>query len=235
MSSARLEVITDEPSVAPRMSRALPAALYGIVNAAAFQAFCDKLDGLFDQLDAEQRRRKKRFWWMYGAIYIWIMYFFVFAPIFFTSPGFDDSDSFPVASVFVPLLVCAIHIGTVWGYTARPAGVKTDVEVMREIRLECDEMTNRTPFVSFQVVLMPIPTAARGAWLQMNTVDHIAVSISASASATGAATAVSAVMADAHDGKVDVAADNQEPVIYAQAVSNSGYQQVANESDVELV
>ena len=232
MSSARLEIVTDESNVAPRMSRALPAALYGIVNAAVFQAFCDKLDELFDQLYAEQRRRKKRFWWMYGAIYIWFMYFVVFAPIFFTNPDRDHSDGSSVASVLVPFIVCAIHIGTVWVCTARPAGVKTDAQVMREIRSECDEMTNRSPFVSFQVVLMPIPTAARGAWLQMNTVDHIAVSISASASATGAATAVSAIMADTTDGKVDAVAANQEPVVYAQAVSNSGYQQVAG---VEMV
>ena len=230
MSSARLEIVTDDPALAPQMSRALPAALYGIVNATAFQSFCDKLDALFDQLYTEQRRRKKRFWWMYGAIYIWFMYFFVFAPIFFSSSG-SSSDTY----VFVPLFLCAIHICTVWVFTARSAGVKTDGEIMREIRLECDEMTNRTPFVSFQVVMMPIPTAARGAWLQMNTIDHVAVSISASASATGAATAVSTIIADSHDGKVDVTADSQETVVYAQAVSSGGYQQVATGTDVEMV
>ena len=228
MSSARLEVIIDEPAIAPRMSRALPAALYGIVNATAFQSFCDKLDALFDQLYTEQRRRKRRFWWMYGSIYAWLMYYFISSPMFF----FDSpSDTY----VFVSLFLCAIHICTVWVFTARPAGVKTDDEVMREIRLECDEMTNRTPFVSFQVVMMPIPTAARGAWLQMNTIDHVAVSISASASATGAATAVSTIIADSHDGKVDVTADSQETVVYAQAVSSGGYQQVAAGTDVEMV
>lgn len=230
MSSARLEVITDDATVAPRMSRALPAALYGIVDATSYQAFCVKLDELFELLYAEQRRRKKRFWWMYGAIYMWFMYFIIFAPIFFNT---YDGDS--AASGLVPLCLCVIHICTVWACTARPAGVKTDAETMRDIRLECEEMTNRTPFVSFHVVLMPVPTVARGAWLQMNTVDHIAVSISASASATGAATVVSAVMADAHGGKVDSATDNQEPVVYAKAVSNGGYQQVATGSGVELV
>jgi hypothetical protein len=232
MSSARLEVFTDEPNVAPRISRTLPAALYGIVDAAAFQAFCDKLDGLFDQLDAEQRRRKKRFWRMYGSIYIWFMYFFVFAPIFFSA----SSGSSPAVPVLIPMCICAIHICTVWVLTARPAGVKTDAEVMREIRLECEEMTNRTPYVSFQVVLMPVPTAARGQWLQMNTVDHIAVSIASAVTATGtAATAVSVVMADTQNGKVDVAADHQEPVIYAQAVSSGGYQQCATGNDIDLV
>ena len=229
MSSARLEVITDEPSIAPRMSRALPAALYGIIDATTFQAFCDKLDGLFDQLDAEQRRRKKRFWWMYGSINIWIMLFFFFFPSYLIM------GSLPVVPVLVALLICAIHICTVWAYTARPEGVKTDVEVMCDIRLECDEMTNRTPFVSFQVVLMPIPTAARGSWLQMNTIDHIAVSIATSASASGAATSVRAIMVDAHGGKVDLAAIKQENVIIAQAESNADYEAMCDRNDAELV
>ena len=106
---------------------------------------------------------------------------------------------------------------------------------MRDIRLECDEMTNRTPFVSFQIVLMPVLTINRGVWLQMTTVDHVAVSISASASASGAATtAVSAIMADAHGAKEAV--NNQEPAVYAQAVGTNGdYQQVATGNYVELV
>jgi hypothetical protein len=217
MSSARLEVITDDATIAPRMSRALPAALYGIVDAAAYQSFCVKLDELFELLYAEQRRRKKRFWWMYGAIYMWVLYFIIFTPIFFTS--YDDGDS--TASGWVPLCLCVIHICTVLVFTARPAGVKTDAETIRDIRLECEEMTNNTPFVSFHLVLMPVRMGARCAWLEINTVDHITVSISASASATSSATVVSAVMADAHDGKVT---DNQESVVYAKAASNGNYQ-----------
>ena len=231
MSSARLEVITDDPAVTPRLSRSLPAALYGIVPTGAFQLFCDKLDGLFDGLDAEQRRRKRRFWWMYGAINIWLNYFMFFILITM-SPTITPALSIQVLSV----VLCALHFGTVWACTARPAGAKTEGETMRDIRLECDEMTNRTPFVSFQIVLMPVPTINRGVWLQMTTVDHVAVSISASASASGAATtAVSAIAADAHCAKE--AADNQEPVVFAQAVGTSrgGYQQVATGSGVELV
>lgn len=38
---------------------------------------------------------------------------------------------------------------------------------------------------------------ARSGWSQMNTIDHIAVSIAASASATVAATVVRAIMVDA--------------------------------------
>ena len=61
MSSARLEIVTDEPAVAPRMSRALPAALYGMVNATAFEEFCDKLDELFDQLYANNAAARSDF------------------------------------------------------------------------------------------------------------------------------------------------------------------------------
>jgi hypothetical protein len=232
MSSTRLEVFTDDPNAAPRISRTIPAALYGIVHATPFRTFCDKLDGLLDQLDAEQRRRRKRFWWMYRSIYIWFLYFVVFAPIFFTKV----SDSFPIVPLLVSLCICVIQLCTVWGFTERRAGVKTDAEVMREIRLECEEMTNRTPYASFQVVVKSVAIVARGWWLKMSTVDHIAVSISSAATATGdAATAVSVVKADTRNSKVDVAADHQEPVIYAQAVSNGGYQQCATGNDLDLV
>lgn len=217
MSSARLEVITDNDNVAPRMSRTLPAALYGNVNVDSFQTFCDRMDGLFDQLDAEQRRRKKRFWWMYGAINIWIISFII--PSF---PVFDNSSSIlRVAATLVPFCVCVIFMCTVWGCTAPPTGAKTDAETMHDIRLECEEMTNRTPGVSFHVVLMPVPSGARGAWLQMNTVDHIAVSI---ASLTSVHSAI-CTMADKHDGVVE-ATGSRKPVVYAKAVADGDYQQL---------
>jgi hypothetical protein len=224
MSSARLEVINDDPSVAPRMSRTLPAALNDIVAANAYEEFCIKMDELFESLDSEYRRRKKRFWYMYGAIYFWVM-FFIIAGI-----NLEEYALFA-------LMFCAVHIGTVWFFTERPAGVKSDKESMRDIRLECDKMTNRIPFVSFHVVLMAIPAASRGAWLQMNTIDHIAVSISPSASATGTASAaaVSAVVNNAYDEKMNEAADNHQPVVYAQAVVSGNYQSVPSGDGVELV
>lgn len=225
MSSARLEVINDDPTVAPRMSRSLPAALYGIVNVADYEAFCNKLDELFDALDSEYRRRKKRFWWMYGGIYAWFMYFIVFAQIF--------DYQYTMLSFFL----CAIHISTVLMCTARPTGVKPDKETMRDIRTECEAMTNRTPYVSFHVVLMSTPAAARGAWLQMNTIDHIGVSIAGNATAavSASAGAVNSIMVDTHDTKSDDAAGSPEPVVYAQAVLNGKYQSVPSSNDVDIV
>lgn len=113
MSSARLEVITDDAAVSPRMSRAL-AALHGVVDVTYLQAFYDKLDGLFDHFDAEERRRKNRFWWMYRSIIFWVIYLLLFAPMYFISIAHGYPDSFPVVSV----LVCAIQIYAVWGGTS---------------------------------------------------------------------------------------------------------------------
>jgi hypothetical protein len=226
MSSARLEVIKDDATIAPYVSRGMPAALDGLVSQGAFAAFCDRLDALLDSLDAEHKRRKKRFWYMYGAIYLWFMYFFVFAPIF------ELGDSLPYTSV-----ACLLHIALVWFFTARPAGVKTDKELMRLIRSECDEMTRQTPFVSFHTVLVPVPAAARGAWLQMDTVDHIGVSVSLSASASGAATAavVENTMESTKMAEASISSDAGHPVVYAQAVASSrgDYQPV--QADVEMV
>jgi hypothetical protein len=225
MSSARLEVIKDDAAIPPYMSRGMPAALDGLLSQAAFDEFCDTLDASFDLLDSEHKRRKKRFWWMYGTIYVWFMYFIIFGALMSVN--------------FLPLtlIACAVHITTVWFCTARGAGVKSDKEMMRVVRSECDEMTRRTPFVSFHVVLVPTAAAARGAWLQMETIDHIGVSVSLSASASGVATTANAVMAHTHDSKIDESSDNNHPVVYAQAVAsstaaNGNYQQI---NDVEMV
>ena len=224
MSSARLEVITDDDNVAPRISRTLPAALYGDVNVDSFQTFCDRMDGLFDQLDAEQRRRKKRFWWMYGAINIWAIIFFIFLPMYTNFPVYDNSYSiiFYLVAALMPFCLCVICMCTIWGCTAPPNGAKSDAETMRDIRLECEEMTTRTPGVSFHVVLMPVPSGARGAWLQMNTIDHIAVSIASLTSVHGAIGA----MAVKHDGAVEATIGSRKPVVYAKAVADGDYQQL---------
>ena len=223
MSSARLEIIKDDAAIPPYMSRGMPAALDGLVTLGDFDRFCDQLDSLFDLLDKEHKRRKKRFWWMYGAIYLWFMYFFIFAPIF-------ELDYFPYT-----VLACALHIGLVWVFTMRPSDVKTDKELMRLIRAECDDMTRRTPFVSFHAVLVPVPAAARGAWLQMESMDHIGVSVSMSAAAAGAAGAASVVVENSslEVTKRDETSNGGHPVVYAQAMTatRGDYQPV----DVEIV
>jgi hypothetical protein len=230
MSSARLEVIKDDAAIPPYMSRGMPAALDGLVSQAAFDEFCDTLDASFDLLDSEHRRRKKRFWWMYGTIHFWII---MSGPLMFLM----GTSSMSMLFLLLSLIACVVHITTVWFCTARGTGVKSDKEMMRVVRSECDEMTRRTPFVSFHVVLVPTAAAARGAWLQMETIDHIGVSVSLSASASGVATTANAVMAHPHDSKIDESSDNNRPVVFAQAVAsstaaNGNYQQF---NDVEMV
>jgi hypothetical protein len=227
MSSARLEVIKDDATSPPYMSRSMPAALDGLVNAEAFDAFCDRLDVLLDSLDAEHKRRRKRFWYMYGAIYFWFLYFLIFIPTF--------------QMKYVPYTAVAfvVHVALVRFCTARPAGVKTDKELTRLIRSECDEMTRQTPFVSFHAVLVPVTVALRCASLQINTVDHIGVSVSLSASASGAATAAVLEPTSMESTKMAEAASSSDaghPVVYAQAVASSSrgdYQPV--QADVEMV
>jgi hypothetical protein len=125
------------------------------------------------------------------------------------------------------------NITAVWVATARRNGVLADKEVMRQVRSECEAMTRRTPFVSFHVILVPVASASRGAWLQMETVDHIGVSVSLSASASGVATAI---VQEASSSKVEECNANHEPVVYAEAVATSrGYHSVVNEDNVEMV
>ena len=210
--------------MAPRMSRTLPAALYGNVDTIVFQAFCDRMDDLFKQLDTEQRRRKNRFWWTYGALNFWLL-FSIFAPLLFDSPALDDADT--ELSISVPLCVCILHICAIWVWTARPSNTKTDAETIRDIRLECEEMSNRSPFVSFQIVFMPVPTIARGGCLFMNTVDHIVVSVSTAASLNGAAAdAVIDTVTDKHYGRVEAIPDISVSAVHAKAVENGDYQQL---------
>jgi hypothetical protein len=233
MSSTRLEVIKDDTDIPPYMSRAMPAALDGLLSETAFDDFCDKLDPLFDMLDTEHRRRKKRFWWMYASIRLWILAFIIFVTA-------SNVDYFPFA-----LLVFALQVGAVWIFTARPRGVKSDKETMRTIRSECDSMTRRTPFVSFHVVVVPKTAAARGSLygscLQMDAIDHIGVSVSSSAAASGVATAVSVIMNDVSDSKNVESAVQEHPVVYAHAVTslssttNGQYHKLHSDTGVEMV
>jgi hypothetical protein len=229
MSSARLEIIKDSVELPPAMSRKMPAALDGLVGKGPFTEFCDALDATMELLFNEQRRRMKRFCCMCGGIYLWFMFFNIFASLV------------DIYSLLGSVALCAVHLSTVWMCTSRPAGTPTAPESMRKIRAECDRMTTATPHVSFSIVLVPTPAAARGAWLQMDNIDHIGVSVSLTAHATGSATAsfvpaANIIMADA---KADDSNATTAAVAFAQAVpTNTGragaYQPIRTE-DVEMV
>jgi hypothetical protein len=109
--------------------------------------------------------------------------------------------------------------------------VKTDKEVMRLIQSKCDDMSNA------YVVLMPVPASADGARLQMDTVDHIGVSVSLSALAASAVLEPTGTSKEsAKMAESSISRDAGHPVVYAQAVAASSrgdYQPV--QADVEMV
>lgn len=229
MASARLEVVKDDVSVSPYLSRSIPAALEGLLTQASYDAFCDIINGQLDLLDAEHKRRKKRFWYMYVSIRLWIWFLILSLPF----ASHLDLLYWPIA-----MMVSVLQISMVWFYTARPKGTKSETELLRLMRSECEAMTRSTPFLSFQLVLIPTSAGARGAYLQMDTVDHIEVSISPSASASGVANVDSARLADVIESKADMSiADTEQSVVYAHAILSSPirgeYQQV--QTDVEMV
>jgi hypothetical protein len=202
MSSARLEVIKDDAETPACMSRSMPAALDGLLTQTSLDDFCDKLDELFVLSHAEFKRVIKRMKWLFGAFYFWLMNLWWFIGTF---------------------ILTAVYIGIVWMVTQPGAGTKSTKEILQLIRFECDDMTRRTPFVSFHV--------AGGA------ITHIGVSISLSAAASGVASTSNATMEQTSDSKVAESSDNHHPVVYAQAVTSStassgNYQQL---NDVEVV
>jgi hypothetical protein len=206
MSSARLEIIKDDADTPACMSRSMPAALEGLVPQAALDDFCDKLDELFVLSHAECKRVLKRSIWMFRAWLFWFISVWIFI--------FLNMNDWIFISVMSSYWV---FVGIVWLCTQPGANAKSKKEILQMIRCECDELTRRTPFVSFHV--------AAGA------ISHIGVSISASATASGLASASNATMDQTRDSKIAESTDNHHPLVYAQAVTtsattNGNYQQL---------
>jgi hypothetical protein len=215
MSSARLEVIKDDAETPACMSRSMPAALDGLLTQTALDGFCDKLDELFVLSHAEFKRVIKRVTWLFGAFYFWLFIIVSFSINSLLNPN--------LWWFIVTFILTAVYIGIVWMVTQPGAGTKSSKEILQLIRFECDDMTRRTPFVSFHVAA--------------GVITHIGVSISLSATASGVARTSNATMEQTSDSKVDESSDNHHPVVYAQAVTSStatsgNYQQL---NDVEVV
>jgi hypothetical protein len=120
-------------------------------------------------------------------------------------------------------MVFGVYVGIHCLFLQPGADAKSKKELLRLIRIECDEMTRRcTPFLSFHVC-----HAATG------TISHIDVNISKSATPSGVATTSNAIMEPTNNySKIDESSDNHHPVIHgAQAettltATNSDYQQL---------
>jgi hypothetical protein len=204
MSTARLEIIKDDDNIPPHMSRSMPAVLDGLLTQAALDDFCDKLDVLFIWLHEEQERFLTRATLLIGALFYWIARALYFRP-------------YKISMLIDPFMLTVIYIGIVLLCTQPGANAKSKNEILQLIRFECDEMTRRTPFASFHV--------------DSGAMNHIDVSISLSAPASGVFTASNAII-DTNNPKIDESSSNHQPVGYcAQTVTtttatNDDYQQM---------
>jgi hypothetical protein len=208
MSSARLEIIKNNAYNPACMSRSMPAALNGLLTQAALDDFCDKLDELF-VLSHEEHKRGIRF--MVNGGYI----------LFFLGVSYGMYMNF---WCYIGTVIFTFGFSVyVWLSTAPYIGVKANGRILNLIRFECDEMTRRTPFVSFHVVA--------------GTIKHIDVNISVSTTSSGVATGSNAIVECTSDSKIAESSDNHHPVVSAQAVTspttiNDSYQQL---NDVQVV
>jgi hypothetical protein len=212
MSSARLEIIKNNAYNPACMSRSMPAALNGLLTQAALDDFCDKLDELF-VLSHEEHKRCIKFMVNggYGGYFL----------MMFLGVSYGRYINF---WWYIGAVIITFGFGVyVWLSTAPYPGVKANGRILNLIRFECDEMTRRTPFVSFHVVA--------------GTIKHIDVNISVSATSSGVATGSKAIVECLSDSKIAESSDNHHPVVSAQAVTspttiNDSYQQL---NDVQVV
>jgi hypothetical protein len=210
MSSARLELIRDDALFTPAcMSRSMPAALGGLLTQTALDDFCDKIDELLVLSHARTQAEYKsamKGWCCFFVAYL----FFPVVPVCILVSTLYLFDLSPTGSQFLRVglyIACFVYFVIVWLCTQPDPDAKSSKEILQLIRYECEEMTRRTPFVSFHV--------AAGA------INHIDVSISLSAPASGVITASNAIM-DSNNSKIDESSSNHQPVGYcAQTVSKS--------------
>jgi hypothetical protein len=212
MSSARLEIIKNNAYNPACMSRSMPAALNGLLTQAALDDFCDKLDELF-VLSHEEHKRCIKFMVHggYGGYFL----------MMFLGVSYGRYINF---WWYIGAVIFTFGFGVyVWLSTAPYIGVKANGRILNLIRFECDEMTRRTPFLSFHVVA--------------GTIKHIDVNISVSATSSGVATGSKAIVECTSGSKITESSDNHHPVVSAQAVTspttiNDSYQQL---NDVQVV
>jgi hypothetical protein len=249
MSAARLEIIKDDGEPI-QVCRSMPAALEGLVSRESFCDFCDKIDDSLQLLDDAHKRCKKRIWWKWGAVYLWI---------FFFSFGLVQMADNVVLYVVGYMLLLRVLLSSIDCFvnSGVPRDALTEKELMRKMRRDCEDMTLNTPHVSFHIVLQPVPPFQMK-FLALEVVDHIAVSLSFAATSRGnvAGGGVIAALMTGEDAATtrkimdheaatavttSTAASASHPVAFAEAISgntgSSSYQRVPSDDadKIELV
>ena len=178
MNAVRLELIKDNPKTPPRLSRVLPAVLYNIVPESSYIDFCNKIDSSLSIAAADHTIRAYRLLWSNGGIAIWSLWFFgFFICVILLQDGKSAISDIYLYIMAASAVVCAIYMTAVRIWMNSPTGVTPAVVAIREIRDECEAMTNRTPHASFHVALTPIAKAFRSQ-MHSNPIACIEVSVS---------------------------------------------------------
>jgi hypothetical protein len=173
---ARLEIIWDDGF---RVSRTMPAILYGMVDESSFSLFCDQLDAALLCLQIEHQRKRVR-----ASICLYGIFFCFAAQTLFIQVEYyiPDMHAFDLALAFwfVYLIMIAVMVMVIFCHSD-----SVERQAVAKIRAICEEMSNRLHSqVSFQVVMVPMSVSFRnrgfcGECMSPNhTVDHISVSVS---------------------------------------------------------
>ena len=175
INPVRLEIVQDDHVTAPRLSRVRPALLYDIVAETSYIDFCTTIDALLSRMAVDYRCHAKRLlWWNLGmAFWIVVLCGFYFAALL------QLKSVLFYYSAYTCFILSIMYMVTVRIWMNCPTGTIPATETMKEIRAECEVMTNRTPHASFHVVLTPFATTLRGHHhLYANPIGFIEVSVS---------------------------------------------------------
>ena len=172
MNPVRLEIVQDDPVSAPRLSRVLPALLYNVVSESSYFDFCDKIDSLLCIAAVDYKCRANRLlWWNLGMLFCWILILTMY--VLSSLAG-----KYYTLIAIIVIMICIIYLVTIRIWMNCPTGAAPATETMKEIRAECEAMTNRTPHASFHIVLTPFATSLRAHHLYTNPILFIEVSVS---------------------------------------------------------
>jgi hypothetical protein len=110
------------------------------------QKFCDDMDEVLKTVDAiEYQSPSQRFWWVYSL---------AFCCLFMVAGNSEMLIQFPY--ILVTPIIFFHCIGVAWYEASYTVGGRIGVNLIRDVRLECDAMTDRIPFVTFHAIM--------GAW-----------------------------------------------------------------------
>lgn len=226
MNSVRLEIIQDDPTTAPRLSRIMPAILYKYVPERTFIEFCDRIDVLLNAAATDYRCRANRLSWWTPSVIFWV--YLIIIMIFsgqFTSDAGDLGLSYKFLVILI--VICVLHLGTIGIWMRRSTGVKPAIETLSEIRAECEAMSNRTPCASFHLVTSPLSMTYLRQYLQKIPIECIEVSISA---------AGFELLGNMNDGVVrkdavnisctNISSNALHPAVHTTSAVNSDYRQL---------